>query len=106
MEEPWWISHLIETKWFDDPTHRAKYVAGIFFEMTKSGSKETKTSNLDALRMKKYYSYFIKQTVTHLSIYWLTPWLLLTTYLEIIIYVTPTGATANQLKIKRNNSNN
>ena len=54
-------SHLIETKWFADPTYRAKCVAVVFFEMTKSGPKETKTSKLDALRMKKYYSYFIKQ---------------------------------------------
>ena len=54
-------SYLIEPSWFADPTHRAKCVAGVFFEMTKVGPKETRASKLDALRMKKYYSYFIKQ---------------------------------------------
>ena len=29
--------------------------------MTKGGPMETRASKLDALRMKKYYSYFIKQ---------------------------------------------
>ena len=32
-----------------------------FFEMTKGGPAETRASKLDALRMKKYYSYYIKQ---------------------------------------------
>ena len=45
-------------KWFADPTHRAKCVAGAFFYLIKCNKKMTK---LDALRLKKYYSYFIKQ---------------------------------------------
>ena len=47
-----------EPKWFADPTHRAKCVAGAFFDLVKSHKKMTK---LDALRLKKYYSYYIKQ---------------------------------------------
>ncbi len=47
--------------WFADPTHRAKCVAGAFFEMTKGPQSDTRSTKLDALRMKKYYSYFIKQ---------------------------------------------
>ena len=47
--------------WFADPTHRAKCVAGAFFEMTKGPISSTRATKLDALRMKKYYSYFIKQ---------------------------------------------
>ena len=47
--------------WFADPTHRAKCVAGAFFETTKGPQSDTRATKLDALRMKKYYSYFIKQ---------------------------------------------
>ena len=53
-----------EPKWFADPTHRAKCVAGAFFEMTKGPATEIRATKLDALRMKKYYSYFIKQNRT------------------------------------------
>ena len=48
-------------QWFADPTHRAKCVAGSFFEMTKGAKSDTRATKIDALRMKKYYSYFIKQ---------------------------------------------
>ena len=44
-------------KWFADPTHRAKCVAGKFFKYNKASNKMTK---LDCLRLKKYYSYYIK----------------------------------------------
>ena len=44
-------------KWFADPTHRAKCVAGKFFNYNKASNKMTK---LDCLRLKKYYSYYIK----------------------------------------------
>ena len=44
-------------KWFADPTHRAKCVAGKFFNYNKT---EKKMSKLDCLRLKKYYSYYIK----------------------------------------------
>ena len=53
--------HIPEPKWFADPTHRAKCIAGSFFEMTKGPVSPTRATKLDALRMKKYYSYFIKQ---------------------------------------------
>ena len=43
--------------WFADPTHRAKCVAGKFFNYNKS---EKNMSKLDCLRLKKYYSYYIK----------------------------------------------
>ena len=45
-------------KWFADPTHRAKCVAGAFFDLVKVHKKMTK---LDALRLKKYYSYYINK---------------------------------------------
>ena len=45
-------------KWFADPTHGAKYVAGALFDVEKSHKRMTK---LDTLQLKKYYSYFIKQ---------------------------------------------
>ena len=48
-------------KYFADPTHRAKYLAGTFVEMTKGAKSVTKADKLDALRMKKYYSYFVEQ---------------------------------------------
>ena len=54
-------ANIPEPKWFADPTHRAKCVAGSFFEMTKGPISATRATKLDALRMKKYYSYFIKQ---------------------------------------------
>ena len=43
-------------KWFADPTHRAKCVAGKFFKYNATNSKMTK---LDCLRLKNYYSYYI-----------------------------------------------
>lgn len=46
------------SKWFADPTHRVKCVAGVFFYLGKVHKKMTK---LDALQLKKYYSYFVKQ---------------------------------------------
>ena len=45
------------SEWYADPTHRAKCVAGAFFKLVKSIKKMKK---LDALRLKKYYSYYIK----------------------------------------------
>ena len=44
-------------KWFTEPTHRAKCVAGKFFNYNKASNKITK---LDFLRLKKYYSYYSK----------------------------------------------
>ena len=44
-------------KWFADPTHCAKCVAGKFFNYNK---KNKNMSKLDCLRLKKYYSYYIK----------------------------------------------
>ena len=50
-----------EPKWYADPTHRAKCVAGSFFELCKGKKSDIRATKLDAFRMKKYYSYFIKQ---------------------------------------------
>ena len=58
--------HIPEPNWFADPTHCAKYVAGDFFEMTKGPLSSTRATKLNALRMKKYYSYFIKKTATRI----------------------------------------
>ena len=44
-------------KWFADPTHRAKCVAGKFFKFMKANKSMTK---LDCLCLKKYYLYYIK----------------------------------------------
>ena len=44
-------------KWFADPTHRAKCIAGKFFKYNKTNKYMSK---LDCLRLKKYYSYYIK----------------------------------------------
>ena len=54
-------SHIPVPNWYADPTHRAKCVAGSFFDLTKGPKSETRANKLDAFRMKKYYSYFIKQ---------------------------------------------
>ena len=68
-------SFIPEPKWLADPTHRAKCVAGVFFEMTKGAASDTRATKLDALRMKKYYSYFIKRIDHNPSNGWkLTPW--------------------------------
>ena len=37
-----------EPNWFADPTHRAKCVAGAFFEMTKGPMSDTRATKLDA----------------------------------------------------------
>ena len=44
--------------WFCDPNHRSKCVGGMVFELV---SKNKELTKLDALRLKKYYQYFIKQ---------------------------------------------
>ena len=44
--------------WFADPNHRSKCVGNVMFELVKEIKEMTK---LDALRIKKYFSYFIKQ---------------------------------------------
>ena len=44
--------------WFSDPNHRAKCVGGMVFDLVSSTKSMHK---LDALRLKKYYSYFIKK---------------------------------------------
>lgn len=50
-----------EPNWYADPTHRAKCVAGSFFDLCKGKKSDTRATKLDAFRMKKYYSYYIKQ---------------------------------------------
>ena len=44
-------------EYFSDPTHRSKCVTEAFFELAKSVKGIAK---LDTLRLKKYYSYYIK----------------------------------------------
>ena len=46
---------------FVDPTHRVKCVARYFFDMTKGSPSNIRATKLNALKMKKYYYYFIKQ---------------------------------------------
>ena len=50
-----------QPNWYADPTHRAKCVAGSFFELCKGKKSDIRANKLDAFRMKKYYSYYIKQ---------------------------------------------
>ena len=45
-------------EWFADPNHRAKSVGNVMFELVKTNKEMTK---LDALRIKKYYSFYVKQ---------------------------------------------
>ena len=60
--------------WFYDPNHRAKCVGGMVFDLV---SKHKTMNKLDALRLKKYYQYYIKQNRTkgieHLRKYRLCP---------------------------------
>ena len=44
-------------EWYTDPTHRVKCVLDSLFELVKSVKKMRK---LDALKLKKYYLYYIK----------------------------------------------
>ena len=44
-----------------NPTHRVKYVAIAFFDMTNGPKSSTRATKLDALQMKMYRSSFIKK---------------------------------------------
>ena len=51
--------HIREPKWLADPSHRTKVVANAIFALVKkTGSICT---NADALRVKKYFGYMLKQ---------------------------------------------
>ena len=47
--------------WFTNMTHRDKCVTCSFYEMSKGAKSPNKATKIDYLRMKKYYSYFVKQ---------------------------------------------
>ena len=49
---------IIIPVWFCDPNHRSKCVGNMVFELV---SKTKELTKLDALRLKKYYQYYIKQ---------------------------------------------
>ena len=49
-------------KWKADPTHRTKVVAKPIYALASMTLKESKVRRLDAMRVKKNYAYFIKQT--------------------------------------------
>ena len=48
---------------FSDPNHRTKCISGVLFELVKSVKSMKK---LDALILKKYYSYYIKMNIKRL----------------------------------------
>ena len=52
------LSEIYVHKWFSNPNHRAKCVGGMMFELVTENKEMNK---LDALRLKKYHQYFIKQ---------------------------------------------
>lgn len=52
------LKEITPPSWFADPNHRAKSVGNIMFELVKSIKDMNK---LDALRIKKYYSFYVKQ---------------------------------------------
>jgi len=49
-----------EPNWYANLNHRAKCVAGAFFELTKGNKSATWAHKLDNFMIKKYYSYYIK----------------------------------------------
>ena len=48
--------------WNADPTHRTKVVAKAIYKLAAMKLDKSEVTKLDAMRVKKYYSYFIKQT--------------------------------------------
>ena len=51
-------SEISVPKWFSDPNYRDKYVGSMELELVTENKEMNK---LDALHLKKYYQYFIKQ---------------------------------------------
>lgn len=68
---------MIKAAWFADPTHRAECEAGAFFVITKGPIFPIRVTKLDALQMKKYYSYFVnnmfKKDITWLLLHAMAP---------------------------------
>ena len=60
--------------WFVDPNHRGKCVGNMVFDLV---SKHKHINKLDALHLKKYYQYYIKQNrhkgMNHLRKYRMCP---------------------------------
>lgn len=48
-------------KWLADPSHRTKVVAKPIYALAAAPKSKSLVTKLDAMRIKKYYSYFIKQ---------------------------------------------
>ena len=57
-------------EWYADPTHRCKVVAKQFFQLAVSAKSVSLVTKTDALRMKMYYGWFVKQN-RHKDIDWL-----------------------------------
>ena len=53
--------NIPEPNWYANPKHRAECAAGNFFGLTKGKKTETRAYKIDAFRIKKYYTYYIKQ---------------------------------------------
>ena len=53
--------HVPVPKWYADPTHRCKVVAKQFFQLATAAKSVSFVTKTDALRMKMYYGWFIKQ---------------------------------------------
>ena len=51
-----------EPKWLADPTHRTKCVAKPIYALAAANKSKSHVTKLDAMRIKKYYAYFIKQS--------------------------------------------
>lgn len=52
---------VIEPKWLADPSHRTKVVAKPIYALANAPKAKSLVTKLDAMRVKKYYGYFIKQ---------------------------------------------
>ena len=54
-------AHIPQPRFLADPSHRTKVVAKAIFVLAHLPKSQSKCSNVDALRIKKYYGYMIKQ---------------------------------------------
>ena len=51
-----------EPEWLADPTHRTKCVAKPIYGLASANKATSLVTKLDAMQLKKYYSYFVKQS--------------------------------------------
>ena len=52
--------NIPQPAWLADPSHRCKSISRPIFALASQGRKETECTNVDALRIKKYYGYAVR----------------------------------------------